>query len=78
MLNWLANFSVDHQKKKSSSQSPGPGESEIKKSSVENDEWRKKRNSILQPSEAPKTRSTFLDGILSIQVLKLKNNQLFK
>lgn len=68
MLNWLANFSVDHHKKKSSSQSPGPSESDRKKSSVENDEWRKKRNSILQPSDAPKTQSKILEGILSIQV----------
>lgn len=68
MLNWLANFSVDHQKKKSASQSPGPSESDRKKSSLENDEWRKKRNSILQPSDVPKTQSKILEGILSMQV----------
>lgn len=43
MLNWLANFSTDHQKK--------PGDNEKKPSAAEHDEWRKKRNSVLQLGE---------------------------
>jgi hypothetical protein len=61
MLNWLANFSIDHKQKKSIQ-----GENEVKKPSVaENDEWRIKRNSILQIPDIPKTQSILLDRIIS-------------
>ena len=69
MLDWLANFSVDHQKKKSNSNNSNVI-SEIKKDpeSAENEEWRRKRNSILEPTEIHKTQSAFIEGIIPIIV----------
>lgn len=61
MLSWLANFSTDHQKKKSITLVTNK---EIRKSViVESDEWRKKRNGLLQASDFSKNESVILERI---------------
>jgi len=74
MLNWIANFSHDHQKKNSALQSP-----DIKKSNalMENDEWKKKRNSILHPTDSSKEQSANLERIIPITVDFFRNFPLF-
>ena len=71
MLNWLANFSTEHQKKKSvaePNENINSNNNNNKKQSItENDEWRKKRNSILQVPEVGgmKPPSMILERVIS-------------